>query len=426
MLIDSRAQREVLMNNGLSKSFAGAAVHLRVLELLDRTAPGHTLAREFYNDPALYEFDSAAVFSRSWLLVGFESQLSETGAYIALTIGQNPLIVLRGRDGVIRGFHNACRHRGAKLCADGSGRSSKIICPYHKWTYEIDGRLIGAARMPEDFRMQDHGLSPIRVESLEGCIYAAITNDAPDFNVFRDAVKPFLRAYHLAEAKVAFESTMIEKANWKLVMENARECYHCASSHPELKLSFPITYGIGAAKDVTVHNDRFAARMQELGLSVLPVEGSWWYTERYALNPGMETISMDGKPVVKRRLIDRLEPEIGAVWWATQPNTFCHALSDYAFTFAVVPLGPQETRVDSKWLVHKDAVEGVDYTIEGLTETWTKTNLQDRELAENNQRGVNGLGYKSGPYSLEEDFVARFVNWYREVARTSAEEMRDA
>jgi Rieske 2Fe-2S family protein len=412
------------MNRALSKSFAGAPVYRRVLELLDRSGPGRTLAQEFYNDSELYQFDTSVVFGRSWLLVGFESQLSEPGAYIALTIGQNPLIVVRGRDGVIRGFHSTCRHRGAKLCADGSGRSSKLICPYHKWTYELDGRLIGAARMPPDFRMEDHSLSPIRVELLAGCIYVGITNDAPDFNPFRDAVKPFLAPYHLAEAKVAFESTMIEKANWKLVMENARECYHCATSHPELRFSFPITYGIGSGKDVRMHNDRFALRMNELGLPHTPVEGSWWYTERYALNPGMETISMDGKPVVKRRLIDRAESEIGAVWWATQPNTFCHALSDYAFTFAVIPLGPQETRVDSKWLVHKDAIEGVDYTIEGLTETWTKTNLQDRELAENNQRGVNGFGYKPGPYSLEEDFVARFGDWYRDVARSAAEEMR--
>jgi Rieske 2Fe-2S family protein len=138
----------------------------------------------------------------------------------------------------------------------------------------------------------------------------------------------------------------------------------------------------------------------------------------------MESISVDGKPVVSLRLIDRKEPEMGGVWWAIQPNTFCHALSDYAFTFAAIPLGPQETRVDSKWLVHRDAVEGVDYTIDGLTETWAKTNLQDRELAENNQRGVNGLGYRPGPYSLEEDFVVRFGEWYRDVARSAAEEIR--
>lgn len=396
------------------------------MNLLGRTTPGHTLAQGFYNDPELYEFDASAVFGRSWLLIGFESQLPDSGTYIALTIGQNPLLIVRGRDGAIRGFHNTCRHRGARLCGDGHGRSPKLICPYHKWTYDLDGRLIGASRMPSDFRMDEHHLSPIRVELLAGCIYVAITADAPDFKPFRDAVAPLLAPYHLADAKVAFESTMIEKANWKLVMENARECYHCATSHPELKFAYPITYGVGASKDVVEHNRQFAARMTGLGLSTAPAEGDWWYAERYALNPGMESISMDGKPVVSRRLIDRTEPEIGGLWWAIEPNTFCHALSDYAFTFAVIPLGPQETRVDSKWLVHKDAVEGVDYTIDRLTETWTKTNFQDRELAENNQRGVNGLGYKPGPYSLDEDFVSRFGSWYRAAAKSAAEAMKGA
>jgi len=414
------------MTDALSTLLVGASVRHKVLELLGRSGPGHTLARAFYTDPELYEFDATAVFARSWLLIGFESQLSEPGAYVSITVGQNPLVVVRGRDGLIRGFHNTCRHRGSKLCGDGTGRSSKLICPYHKWTYELDGRLIGAARMPPDFRMEDHNLSPIRVESLAGCIYVALTNEAPDFNPFRTAVTPLLAPYHLAEARVAFQSSMLEKANWKLVMENARECYHCAASHPELKFSYPITYGVGVSKGVAEHNRRFAERMEELGLSTSPVEGTWWHAERYALNPGIESISVDGKPVVSRRLIDRTEHELGGVWFATEPNTFCHALSDYSFTFAVIPLGPQETRVDSTWLVHKDAVEGVDYTIDGLTETWTKTNLQDRELAENNQRGVNSVGYKPGPYSLEEDFVSRFGSWYRKVAQSAAEEMKGA
>jgi Rieske 2Fe-2S family protein len=136
----------------------------------------------------------------------------------------------------------------------------------------------------------------------------------------------------------------------------------------------------------------------------------------------MESLSMDGGAAVARRLIVIDEKETGALWWAIEPNIFCHAFSDYAFMFSAIPMGPSETRVVSKWLVHKEAVAGVDFTIGGLTETWTKTNLQDRELAENNQRGVSGLGYQPGPYSSEaEDFVIRFTNWYRAIARSAAE-----
>jgi Rieske 2Fe-2S family protein len=97
-------------------------------------------------------------------------------------------------------------------------------------------------------------------------------------------------------------------------------------------------------------------------------------------------------------------------------------LPDYAFMFSAIPVSPQETRVVSKWLVHKDAVEGVDFTIDSLIELWTATNLQDRELAENNQRGVNGLGYVPGPYSQDaEDLLICFGNWYRAAARSAAE-----
>jgi Rieske 2Fe-2S family protein len=393
----------------------------KVLDLLAGSSAGYTLPQPFYSDPELFDFDMAAVFGRSWVMIGFEAEFPEAGSYMAVSIGRNPVLVVRGRDGEIRGFHNTCRHRGAQICADGTGRAAKLICPYHKWTYELDGRLIGAARMPADFRIEDHSLVPIQVERVAGCVYVALTKAAPDFAPFRAALASRLGPYRLADAKVAYHSTLMEKANWKLVMENARECYHCATSHPELKLSYPITYGDAVGKDKFEYNRRLAERVEGLGLSTAAAAGSWWHVERYPLNPGMESISADGRPVVRRRLLELEEKEIGGLWWAMQPHSFCHALSDYAFMFSAIPVGPQETRVESKWVVHKDAVEGVDYTIESLTETWTKTNLQDRALAENNQRGVNGLGYVPGPYSLDEDFVILFGDWYRAMVRSAAE-----
>jgi Rieske 2Fe-2S family protein len=393
----------------------------KVLELLSGSPAGYTLPQAFYTDPEVFDFDLSEVYGRSWLMIGFESELPEAGSYLAVTIGRSSVLLVRGRDAVIRGFHNTCRHRGSQLCEEGHGRGAKLICPYHKWTYDLDGRLIGAARMPADFKSADYGLLPVRVELAAGCIYVALTSGVPDFTPFRAALESRLSVYRLSDAKVAFQSTMMEKANWKLVMENARECYHCAASHPELKLAYPTSYGAAVGKDRLDYNRRLAEKVERLGLSTAEAFGSWWHVERYPLNPGMESISMDGKPVVSRRLIGVEEKEIGGLWWAIQPHSFCHALSDYAFMFSVIPVGPQETRVESKWVVHKDAVEGVDYTIESLTQTWTKTNLQDRELAERNQRGVNGMGYVPGPYSLDEDFVVRFGDWYRAMVASAAE-----
>ena len=395
----------------------------KILALLDKSPPGHTLAQDFYADPDVFNFDVTAVLNRSWHFVGVTAEVAEPGAYLAFSIGRNPAFVVQGRDGSLRGFHNTCRHRGSRLCADGHGRSARIICPYHKWTYDLDGRLLAAPKMASGFNTGDHGLSPVHVEVLAGCIYVSFAPVPLDFSDFRAAVEPRLLPYRLAEAKVAARSSLIEKANWKLAMENARECYHCAASHPELRISYPIAHGVAVTDEQRAHEKAFAQRMAPLGVSTAPANGEWWHVERYALNPGMQSISQDGRPVVGRRLVASAEPEFGGFWWAMQPNSFCHALADYAFIFSVVPLGPEETRIDSTWLVHKDAVEGVDYTLEDLTETWNSTNLQDRELAENNQRGVNSVGYLPGPYSREEDFVVRYGNWYRAAAKAAAEEL---
>ncbi|MBS0578132.1 MAG: aromatic ring-hydroxylating dioxygenase subunit alpha [Proteobacteria bacterium] len=392
----------------------------RVQELLADAKPGHTLPQPFYADPELYQFDVSAVLPRSWFMLGFEAELAAPGSYLSLTIGPHPLLVVRGRDGVIRGFHNICRHRGAQICAEGAGTLAKIVCPYHRWTYELDGRLAGAARVPDGLDFASHGLVPIRVELLEGCIYAALTDAAPDFAPFREAAAPFLRPYGLARAKLAYQSELIEKANWKLVMENARECYHCAVWHPELKVSFPVVFGQNFRVTDGARNADYVAQMQRLALPVGPAQGSWWHVGRYPLNPGVHSVSMNGQEVVAKRLLETHGAPIGGLRWATEPNSFCHAFADYAFMFAVVPVSPTESRVISKWLVAQDAQEGVDYTIDDLSAVWTRTNLQDRDLAENNQRGINGLGYRPGPYAQgAEELVIRFNAWYRATAAES-------
>ena len=389
----------------------------RIVDLLAQAQPGHTLPQAFYRDAGIYEFDVSAVFARSWLMLGFEAELPDPGCYLSLTIGRHPILVVRGRDNLIRGFHNICRHRGAQICPQGTGQFARIVCPYHKWTYALDGRLVGAARMPEGLNFAEHGLVPIRIERLEGCIYGALTAAAPDFAPFREAAAPFLSPYRLAEAKLAHQSVLVEKANWKLVMENARECYHCAAWHPELKVSFPVIFNAGFRVTDGTRNAAYVAEMRQLGFPVGPAVGPWWHVGRYPLNPGVATVSPDGNSLVTQRLLPATGAEIGGLRWATEPNSFCHVFSDYAFMFTALPAGPEETHVISKWLVAKDAREGVDYHIPQLTEVWAATNLQDRELAENNQRGINGIGYRPGPYAdAAEELVIRFNHWYRETA----------
>jgi Rieske 2Fe-2S family protein len=385
----------------------------RIAALFQARQAGHSLPQALYNDPEVFAFDMEAIFARSWLLVGFEAELPKPGSYLALTLGRWPILVLRDRAGVLRAFHNSCRHRGAQLCADGQGSSARLVCPYHRWTYELTGELVHAARMGPGFDLEGRGLKPIAVESVGEAIYICFSDTPPPIADFREKFTPLVAPHNLKNAKVAFQSTLVEKANWKLVMENARECYHCAGQHPELSNSFPITasayFDFGEDRRVEAYN----ARMSDAGLPTGPVEGEWWEAIRFPLNEGCASMTVDGRRVVEKLMCEAGDGDIGSLRWAIEPHSFCHATADHLFTFSAVPVAPDETLVVAKWLVHKDAVEGVDYELDKLTALWTATNLQDLELAENNQRGVNSRGYTPGPYSPEaETLVMHFVDWY--------------
>ena len=381
--------------------------------MLDRRRPGHALPQEFYTDPDIFAFDIAAIYNRSWIMVGFEAELPSAGSTLALTIGQSPVVVVRGRDGALRAFHNSCRHRGAQICANGTARRPRLVCPYHNWAYDLEGRLVHATRMAADFDPAEHGLQPVALRSIEGTVYVCLSPSPPAFDAFAEAFAPMLAPHQLQRGKVAHEATLVERANWKLVMENARECYHCASNHPELALTFPVgRRSLSEAEQQDLTAD-FGARMAEQGLPIGPVEGPWWQAGRFALNEGNQSLTMDGRPCVARTIGRVGNGDVGSLRWALEPHSFAHALGDYVFMFSAMPTGPEETVVTAKWLVSAEAVEGVDYTIPGLTELWDRTNLQDRELAENNARGVRSAGFIPGPYSPEaESLVLRFVDWY--------------
>ena len=385
----------------------------KMRRLFEARTPGYSLPQALYNDADAFAFDIEAIWRRSWLLAATEADLPRPGSYLSTYVAATPVIILRDREGVVRAFHNSCRHRGAQICAEGKGKSNRLVCPYHKWTYELSGELVSATRMDEGFDTADFPLAPIRCEVLEGVIYLALSDDVEDFAPFREAFGPLLAPHNLSKAKLAYEATITEKGNWKLVMENARECYHCATGHPELSRSFPVEtrayFNYGDDPRVV----EFNARMETLGLPTGPVEGDWWQALRFPLNEGFVSMSMDGQPSVKKAMTPSGSFDIGSLRWALEPNTFCHAVGDYTVLFLCEPVGPQETSVTVKWLVHADAVEGVDYDPKALSYLWDATNLQDRDLVELNQRGVNAAGYRPGPYSSEaEVLVLRFVDWY--------------
>jgi Rieske 2Fe-2S family protein len=383
---------------------------------------GHSLPQPFYTDADFFDFDLAAIFGRSWLFVGFEIELREPGDYLSLTIGHWPILVMRGRDGVLRGFHNSCRHRGSLLCEPGAGHAARIVCPYHRWTYGLDGKLLAAGRMPDDFDKGGHGLNPVNLEIVAGAILVCLADTPPPLDTMRRDLTPLLAPQNFAHAKLAHQSVLVEQANWKLVMENARECYHCATGHPELSRTFPVN--ASAYFDIDPEASRaFEERIAALGLPMGPAGEDWWQAVRFPLNEGTVAMTMDGQFNVAKLMCDAGGGDTGSMRWAIEPNVFCHSTSEYTFAFTAMPISPTETHVVSKWLVHEDAVEGIDYSIEPLTDLWTRTNLQDKELAENNQRGIFSPGYTPGPYSPDaESLTIRLVDWYCATARRYLDE----
>lgn len=380
----------------------------RVRDSLTTCKPGYSLPNEFYNDPEIFQFDLQAIFYRNWFFAGVVGQLAEPGSYFTIDVGPSSIIVLKNRDGVVKAFHNSCRHRGSKICLKESGRSNVLVCPYHQWSYDLDGNLIKATKHDKSFDNDAHGLGEVHVEVLEGTIYLCLAEKAPDFTVFRTQMEPLMAGHNLADAKVAADFTVVEKGNWKLVMENSRECYHCAVTHPELMITFLDVYD--------TEGPYIQGKWKEweaLGLKNGPGIGPGFRSMRLPMNEISETISMDGKKVVKKPLGAVKDFTGGSLRWFYFPNTFNHIMGDYAFLFQLLPIGPQETRVNMKFLVHKDAVEGVDYDVETLTRAWVDTNNQDWELVENNQAGVNSMGYKPGPYHPQhERALIDFVAWY--------------
>lgn len=382
--------------------------------------PAHSLPQALYTTEAAFAFDMEVMFRRTWLMVGFEVELPKPGSWMSAMVGPWPILLTRDRGGRLHGFHNTCRHRGARLCAPGKGVGSRLVCPYHRWTYELSGELVHAARMPADFDPGAHRLGAIHVRSVGGVILVCLAETPPPIDDFQNALEPLLGSHRLDRAKVAHESVLVEKANWKLVMENARECYHCAVSHPQLARSFPV--GVSAHFDYGEDRRQqdFVARLEGLGLTCGPAEGDGWQAVRFVLNEGAVSMSSDGQAAVRRLMCEMGEGDIGSLRWALEPNSFAHAAADHLFMFSVVPVSSRETHVVSKWLVHADAVEGEDYQLEDLINLWTTTNLQDRDLVENNQLGVESLGYRPGPYCPEaESLLMGFTDWYCEKARAA-------
>ena len=404
-----------------------------IAQLLQQDRSGRTLPRELYVSDAAFEFDAQVMLKSVWLYACTVAHVKQPGDYFVFELASNSIIIVRGRDNQVRAFWNSCRHRGSRICEQQRGRAPRLTCPYHQWTYGLDGTLLAARSMAEDFAKADHGLTPVAVENVAGLIFICMADEPPPIDRVKADIASQIAIYDLDKCKVAVQDDLIEHANWKLVMENNRECYHCDAGHPEL-VSVLGTYGFGKGLpedgEGDVVDDRgydalVAAKRdewKELGIDrdLIEFPGGWWHRiARLPLANGAVTQSIDGKLASKKLIGPFAAPETSSLSVWTQPNSWHHFCCDHVVTFSLTPLSANRTLLRTSWLVHEDAVEGVDYDPDHIAALWRATNNQDGHFSQINHLGIATDGYRQGPYAVEEKLVEAFKDFYVDRAKAA-------
>ncbi|MGH7142674.1 MAG: aromatic ring-hydroxylating oxygenase subunit alpha [Planctomycetota bacterium] len=383
---------------------------------LAEVQPGYALPRAFYTADAVFQADLERVYARHWLFAGPAARIPREGDFFTLRLAGAPLIVLRGRDGRVQALHNVCRHRGSVVCNAEQGRAKGLVCPYHQWVYGLDGALLNARRMPEDLDKSQLGLKSAHLREVAGLLFVCLAKKPPPFDELAAAFTTILAPHGLNDAQIAVRRTYTLEANWKLVVENSRECYHCQFGHPEysaMMLADPARPEHGRA--CALHDQERREHYARLGLSTAPALGANYKLSRYPfMQPGAVSESADGRAVapVMGTLAD---PDAGVVGGYVFPNLQIECSSDYAVLFRFVPLAPTRTVVEATWLVRAGSVEGRDFDPARVTWFWRTTGEQDWKLCEDNQAGVNSPFFEPGPLAPEEhDDIGRFHRWYLE------------
>ncbi|WP_221583416.1 SRPBCC family protein [Microbacterium sp. G2-8] len=396
--------------------------------LLDERRAGFSLESPFYTDDDLFGLDMRAIFGQHWIFAGSIAELPEPGDYITIDLGPSSLIVLHDDDDGITVLHNVCRHRGARVLTEPSGSTGNLVCGYHSWTYAPTGELLHASAPGElDFDRSCYSLKRAHGRIEAGLIFVCLADEPPaDFDDTAHIFRPYIAPHELAKTKVAFQQDIVEEGNWKLVMENNRECYHC-DGHPELACSLFPTWGLTDGlipphlDDVWRRNQTAQAALEERcrrdGLPFEVVEEldtrvAGIRISREALDGDGESFSPDGHRLSKKLLGDLRDFRLGRCSMHLQPNSWFHLLGDHIITFAAFPISAHQTLVRTTWLVADDAREGVDYDLESLTHTWKQTNLQDKAFVELCQKGAASPFYEQGPYMRSEYQVEAFITWY--------------
>jgi Rieske 2Fe-2S family protein len=389
----------------------------------EQARPDYAIDSYFYRSHLVYEKELENLVFRSWLYAGHVSEVPNPGDYLLFDIGEDSVIIVRDKAGEVQALMNVCRHRGARVCEAQSGNRKTFVCPYHGWVYNTDGSLKAAREMEAraDFDVTDYGLKKARILVYMGLIFINCDPHAADFlGPLSNLAQP-LGAYDLEHAKVAHKHTYKVDANWKLVLENYLECYHCATSHrayarmhtlkdPDAKVSGIVQAMLDRTEQVTgvegMGKEFYGIYMNAAGF------GACAYTSRYGLFDGYLTGSEDGQPVAP--LMGKIQGyDGGAGDFQMGPLSFMLNYPDHCVLYRFIPRGLTSTDMEVVWFVNGDAKEGVDYDRDRLTWLWHNTTLEDEFIISRNSEGVNSRFFEPGPYHPEfEATLQEFICWY--------------
>lgn len=365
--------------------------------------PMPSLPAEWYTDPQHFAREMTEIWSRNWVYLCRADALEGPQAFRTFEVARQPILILRDKDGALRGFFNTCRHRGSILCQEASGTFKKpmITCPYHQWAYDLTGRLraIGAMRPVEGFDRADHPLLPISVTVWGGFIFANLDAKADEFDLPAGGEAALVANWPLAELKVGHSYTKRLACDWKVFWENYNECLHCPNIHPELSSLVPI-YGRAIMSreddpDWATHADDEAPHRAG------------------TLREGAQSWSMDG--MAQGCLPGLTEDDLaaGQRYVTSMPSVFIAHHADYVRSVRITPISAEEMELSVDWLFHPDQLARPDFDIKRIVDFGVLVLEQDGAACELNQAGMRSAPFTNGVLMQEEHEVFHFQEWVR-------------
>jgi Rieske 2Fe-2S family protein len=356
--------------------------------------PGaRTLEAQWYLSPEIFARECERIFSRSWIGAGRREDFDVKGAFRTAEVAGESLILVAGRSTEVRALYNVCRHRGTRLCTEERGNfNGAIVCPYHAWTYDLDGSLRTARNMEgiEDFDAAGYPLHQAHTASWQGFQFVALDPEQSLEAFFAPHAGRF-DAWRLPELKRAASINYEVACNWKLVFQNYSECYHCPVIHPQLERLSPSESG---------RNDLIEG----------PVLGG--YSE---LRESAETLATNGRR--NRPLLAGEENRSRVYYYTIFPSMLLSLHPDYVMVHYITPLAPDRTKIACEWLFHPEAMAEPGFTFADAVEFWDLTNRQDWAVSELTQRGIASRVYVPGPYSQQEGLLSAFDRHYLQAMR---------